>query len=467
MAEYQNKRVAIIGMGRSGMAAAAALKEVGAQVTLYDRKPASDLSAAVHEARRLGIEARPGTEDITLDGVDVLVPSPGVHASHPALVEAVRRGIEVISEIELAYRLSPAPIIAVTGTNGKTTTTIMIGQMLQAAGFDAIIGGNVAAGDIHLPLTTAARQAKSESVLVAEISTFQLEWIRSFRPKIGALLNIAADHGDRHTRDEYVSLKLRLFANQQPDDFAVLNADDPTVMAHSGGIVSRKVFFSRQIEPDEGAWIKDGDVVVRIGGLQHRICAVQDIPLKGAHNVENVLAAAAAVMAFGADPERAAEAVRRFKPVEHRLEPVANIGGVAYINNSMCTNVAALERSLEAMDQPVVLIAGGKFKGPEEDLRRAGKAMAAGAKSVVVIGDSADALEQAVRMAGLSSVCRADSMDDAVEKAGYLAQPGDVVLLAPAAASFDMFENFEHRGRAFKEAVLKKQRAGGRRPRAG
>lgn len=459
--EYSGKKAAILGMARTGMAAAAALRELGAEVVLYDKKPASELNAAISEARRIGVDAHTGTEDLALDGTDILVVSPGVRANHPALAEARSRGVEVVSEIELAYRISPAPIIAVTGTNGKTTTTILIARMLQAAGFDASIAGNVAAGEIHLPLVTAAARAKPESVLVAEISTFQLEWIEHFRPKVGALLNISADHMDRHSSmDEYAALKARLLANQTPEDFAVLNADDPIVMERTKDIVCRKLLFSRNTEPEEGAWVKDGDIVVRVGGMAHRVCAVSDIPLRGAHNIENVLAASAAVIAFGADPESAAKAVREFKPVEHRLEPVVIIDGIEFINNSMCTNVRALERSLEAMESPVVLIAGGKFKGGDDELRDVAKVIARLARQVVLIGVSAEAIEEAVREAGLECVTRADSMEDAVEKARLLARPGDIVLLAPACASFDMFHDFEHRGRVFKEAVHKRRSSG-------
>jgi UDP-N-acetylmuramoylalanine--D-glutamate ligase len=451
--EYAGMNVAIIGMARTGLAAAEALRGLGANVTLYDRKPAVELEQALAHASKLGVTAIAGVGEPALDGVDLVIPSPGVPKEAPVFEEARRLGAAVLSEIELAYRLSPAPIVAVTGTNGKTTTTVMIGKMLLADGQDTFIAGNVVAGDIRLPLVTAAVRATGQSVIVAEISTFQLEWIETFRPSIGALLNISQDHGDRHTSfDEYADLKASLFRHQRPDDCAIVNADNPIVMERTRSMNSRLLPFSRTTEPEEGAFVRGGDLVVRLAGEEWRICSKTDIPIPGEHNVENALAASLAAVAYGANPSAVADAIRRFAAVEHRLEPVAEIDGVEYINNSMCTNIDALVRSVEAIERPVIVIAGGKDKGSE--WRPFADLVRQRVKALVLIGVSAPVIESAVREVGYESITNAGSMDDAVAVARRLAEPGDVVLLAPGCASFDMFSGFEDRGQVFKSAVM-------------
>lgn len=439
-------------MARTGLAVAEVATRLGAHVVIYDKKPAAELAEAIAEANRIGVESRTDDAPIDLDNVDLIVPSPGVPRSLPVFSDAQSRGIEIISEIELAYRISPAPIIAVTGTNGKTTTTVLIGHMMQADGRRTFIGGNVAAGDLKLPLITAAYEADASSVIVAEISTFQLEWIAGFKPKIAALLNVTSDHEDRH-KDiaEYVALKARIFESQGPDDFAIINAENPITAALAPTLRGRVLKFARLSEVEEGAFVRGDDLIVRLDGRETVVCAKSDIPLRGEHNVENVLAAACAAIAFGAKPESIKKAVRRFQEVEHRLEPVATVEGVLYVNNSMCTNVDAAVRSVEAFDQPQIVIAGGKAKG--SDYRLFGDVLKRKAKYVILIGADADLLHRAVRDAGFESVTRAGSMQEAVEAARALAQPGDVVVLTPACASFDMFNSFEHRGQVFKDIV--------------
>ncbi len=423
-----------------------------AQVTLYDRKSASELTEALEAARALGVEARPETEDIDLANTDLLVTSPGVPIGHPAFAEAKRRGIEVISEIELAYRIAKAPMIAITGTNGKTTTTVLTGRMLMADGRETYIAGNVLAGDIKLPLITAAANASPDGVIVAEISTFQLEWISTFRPKIAALLNVTSDHMDRHTSaEEYAGLKARIFENQTPDDYAIVNAEN----AFTAGLVpkldGRVLQFARLSEPPDGAFARGDDLVVRLAGRETVICTRSDIQIPGEHNVENVLAAALAASALGAEPESIRQAVRGFTGVEHRLEPVATVESVRYVNNSMCTNVDAAVRSVEAIDGPQIVIAGGKDKG--SDYTALAEAFKRRAKHVVLIGADAGLIESAARKAGYEQTTRAESMQDAVDKARALAEAGDTIVLTPACASFDMFNSFEHRGQVFKDIV--------------
>jgi UDP-N-acetylmuramoylalanine--D-glutamate ligase len=453
MNDLANRRISVIGLARTGLAVADVAAQRGARVTIYDKKPAADLTDAIAEAKRVGAEVCADDAPVDLDNTDLLVPSPGVPRSLPVLAEAVRRGIEVISEIELAYRISSCPIIGITGTNGKTTTTILTGQIMAADGRETFIAGNVAAGDIKLPLISAAHRASGlDSVIVAEISTFQLEWIAGFRPKIAALLNVTADHLDRHADvHEYAALKARIFENQGPGDYAIINAENPVTASLAPSLHGRVLKFARLSEVEEGAFVRGNDLVVRIGGRETTVCTREDIPLRGEHNVENVLAASCAAIAFGARPESIVKAVRDFREVEHRLEPVERIDGVLYINNSMCTNVDAAVRSVEAIAEPQIVIAGGKDKG--SDYRELGEALARKAKHVILVGADADLIGRAAQDAGFDSLTRAASMQEAVEIARSMARPGDVVVLTPACASFDMFTSFEHRGQVFKDAV--------------
>ena len=455
--DYSRKTVAVIGMARTGLAVAEVMTDLGARVVLYDKKPEGELTDALAAAVKLGVETRTGTDHPDLSNVDLVVPSPGVPAHLPVFAEAERRGIQTISEIELAHTLSKAPIIAVTGTSGKTTTAVLIGRILTADGRDTYIAGNVVAGDIRLPLISAAHRAGESSVIVAEISTFQLEWIRCFRPKIAVLLNVTSDHLDRHaTIEEYGALKSRIFQNQSEHDFAVINAENPFTASLAPSLRGRVMKFARKSAVDEGAFARGEELVVRLGGKETVACTRSDIALRGEHNVENVLAAACAAIAFGARPESVAQAVRAFKPIEHRLEPVAVIGGVEYINNSMCTNVDAAVRSVEAIDRPQIVIAGGKDKG--SDYAALAEAFARKAKHVVLIGADADLILRAAEKAGFCAVSRADSMRQAVDAARELAEPGDVVVLTPGCASFDMFSSFEERGRVFKRIVKEYER---------
>ncbi|MCE5313614.1 MAG: UDP-N-acetylmuramoyl-L-alanine--D-glutamate ligase [Armatimonadota bacterium] len=455
MSGYNDKSIAVIGMARTGLAVAEVMRELGARTMLYDKKDASQLAEAIDFADRIGAEVRAGSDSVDLDGIDLVVPSPGVPKSMPVFAEAERRGIEVISEIELAYRLSKAPIIAITGTNGKTTTTVLTGQIMMADGRDTYIAGNVVAGDIRLPLVTAAHKATADSVIVAEISTFQLEWITSFKPKVAMLLNVTSDHMDRHASiEEYAGLKARIFENQSGGDFAVTNAENAFTASLASGLKGRVLMFGRKSDISEGGFVRGDDLIVRLDGVETVVCTRSDIPLRGEHNVENVLAASCAALAMGVKPESILKAVREFKPVEHRLESVAVIDGVEYINNSMCTNVDAAVRSVEAIDEPQIIIAGGKDKG--SDYAPLGEAFKRKAKHVVLIGADAGLIDAAARKAGFEAISRAGSMQEAVEIARKLAEPGDVVVLTPGCASFDMFNSFEHRGQVFKEAVQSK-----------
>lgn len=451
--DFYGKRVHIIGMARSGLAAAEVLTALGARVTVHDRKDAVALPDAMKTALELGLDTRVGEqayEDI--GGADVVVTSPGVPETSPGLIAARENGVPVLSEIELAYRISPAPIIAITGTNGKTTTTALVGEIMKADGKQTYVAGNIIAGETRLPLVRAAYRASASDVIVAEISSFQLEWISSFRPRVAALLNVTEDHLDRHPDIEtYAATKARLFEFQQPADFAVLNADDPIVMKFAPTIKSQVWTFSSTREVEQGSFARGTEVWIRNAEGESFVCDTANMKLRGRHNLENVLAASAAAVAFGATRQAIQEAVDTLEPPEHRLEPVVTVNGVEFLNNSMCTNVRAAVRSLEAIGRPAVVIAGGKDKGA--DYAPLGEAFVTYAKHVVLIGADAPLIEKAARAAGYDKISHAPTMEAAVLEAWSRAQSGDTVVLSPAGASFDMFNDFEHRGRVFKDAV--------------
>jgi UDP-N-acetylmuramoylalanine--D-glutamate ligase len=350
----------------------------------------------------------------------------------------------VIGEIELAAQFLPGPIIAITGSNGKTTTTTLTGEIMAAAGVPTLVGGN-----IGTPAISLAERAKPETVVVLEISSFQLETVQTFRPKIAVVLNVTPDHLDRHrTFEIYTDAKARIFEIQQGSDFAVLNADDPTCVAMGARTRAQVFWFSRQKEVQQGTWVRDGNIVFRDSQGQREILQVSEIPLKGAHNLENVLAAVCSGVLMGCAPEKVRQAVRDFKAVEHRLEFVATIGGVDYYNDSKATNVDATTKALESFPANIHLILGGKDKGSDytvlNDLIRQR------VKRIYTIGAAAAKIESQVKGA---EIVHAETLENAMRKAHATAQPGDVVLLAPACASFDQFKNYEHRGKVFKEIV--------------
>jgi UDP-N-acetylmuramoylalanine--D-glutamate ligase len=385
-----------------------------------------------------------GHGDRTFRGQDLIVVSPGVPVDAAPLVQARSLGETVIGEIELAAQFLPGPIVAITGSNGKTTTTTLVGEIMTAAGVPTLVGGN-----IGTPAISLAERAKPETVVVLEISSFQLETIQTFRPKIAVVLNVTPDHLDRHrTFEIYTDAKARIFENQQGGDFAVLNADDPTCVAMGARTRAQVFWFSRQKEVQQGAWVRDGNIVFRDSNGQREILQVSEIPLKGAHNLENVLAAVCSGVLMGCAPEKVRQAVHDFKAVEHRLEFVATVAGVDYYNDSKATNVDATIKALESFPANIHLILGGKDKGSDytvlNDLIRQR------VKRIYTIGAAAAKIESQVKGA---EIVHAETLENAIRKAHAAAQAGDVVLLAPACASFDQFKNYEHRGKVFKEIV--------------
>jgi UDP-N-acetylmuramoylalanine--D-glutamate ligase len=469
---FDGREVHLIGMAATGVAAARVLRRRGARVVAHDQKPAERLGETPAQLAALGVECRVGDEAYQgLERADLIVPSPGVPAHAEVLQAAMARGTPVRSEIELAWEIARAPILAVTGTNGKTTTVLMLGEILQADGREVTVAGNLLAGGRQLPLIAAADEAGPEAWIVAEVSSFQLEWVCGFRPRVAVITNITADHLDRHgTVEAYVAAKARLLDAQTPEDTAVLNGDNPAARGLAGRGRGRRLWFSRR-EPgthpsaaregcEHGAWLargRDGTdrIVARVDGPEVEIGPASMLSVPGEHMVENALAAAAAALAVDARPAAVAGALAAFRGTPDRLEHVATVGGREFVNNTMCTNVDAAVRSIEAYDRPVVLIAGGKDKG--SDFAPLGRTIARRVKQLVAIGADGPRIADSARQAGFDPdrIHRATSMEEAVAQASAVAEPGDVVLLAPACASFDWYNGFEERGRAFKEAIAK------------
>jgi UDP-N-acetylmuramoylalanine--D-glutamate ligase len=457
--DVNGKRVLVVGLGKSGVASALFLKRHGARVTVSDTKSGDELRNEIPVLLDHGITVETGGHgERTFRGQDLIVVSPGVPVDAPLLVQARSLGEPVIGEVELAAQFLPGPIVAITGSNGKTTTTTLTGEIMTAAGFPTLVGGN-----IGTPAISLAERARPETVIVLEISSFQLETIQNFRPKIAVVLNVTPDHLDRHrTLEVYADAKARVFENQLQSDFAVLNADDATCVAMAGRTKAQVFWFSRQKEVERGAWVRDGNIVFRDGRSetktpQREIMQVSEIPLKGAHNLENVLAAVCAGALMGCAPQKIRQAVQHFKAVEHRLEFVATVRGVDYYNDSKATNVDATIKALESFPANIHLILGGKDKG--SDYTVLNNLLRQRVKRVYTIGAAAAKIEsQIVSSAGQGrtggpEVVHAETLENAIRKAHAAAQPGDIVLLAPACASFDQFKNYEHRGQVFKEIV--------------
>jgi len=444
--EINNKRVLVVGLGKSGVASALFLKARGARVTVSDAKPEDELGEEIPILLDHGIAVETGGHgERTFRGQDLIVVSPGVAIDSPPLVQARTLGETVIGETELAAQFLPGRIVAITGSNGKTTTTTLAGEIVAAGGYPTVVGGN-----IGTPAISLVERATPETIVVLEVSSFQLETIHTFRPRIAVVLNVTPDHLDRHrTFAAYTDAKARIFENQQAEDFAVLNADDPTCVRLASRTRAPVFWFSRKKEVKQGAYVHDGRVFSRDASGQREIMLVSEIPLKGAHNVENVLAAVCVGALMRCEPERIRKTIRDFRAVEHRLEYVATIRGVEYYNDSKATNVDATIKALESFPANVHLILGGKDKGSDytvlNDLLRQR------VKRVYTIGAAAGKIESQIK--GTVEIVHAETLEAAVKRAAAAAQPGDIVLLAPACASFDQFQNYEHRGRVFKEVV--------------
>jgi len=444
------KKVLVIGAARSGIASARFLAQRGATVALNDRKPLDQWPPAALDLKTEGVGTIAGDPPgWLLDQIDLVVLSPGVPSKAIPIRYADRRGAEVIGEIELASRFLRGRIVAITGTNGKTTTTSLVGQMLGDAGIKVQVGGNIGTALISMVETSS-----DDGWTVVEVSSFQLETIVDFHPTVAMVLNVTPNHMDRYESVmDYAAAKHRVFMNQTPGDVAILNADDEIVSSWANGLRAHVVQFSVKSEPAEGLFLRGRELISRTAAGERVLMTRDDMKLRGIHNVENVLAALAAGLACGASPDSLRETVRRFQPVEHRLEEVTEIRGVRFFNDSKATSVDATIKALGAFaDDPgkIVLILGGLGKkAPYEPLAELVKSRV---RKLILIGEDAAVIEQ--ELGGEAPFEHAATMHDAVAQGFAAAKAGDVVLLAPACASFDMFDSFEHRGKVFKEEVM-------------
>ena len=451
--ELRGKRVLVVGLARTGVSTALFCAGRGAQVTATDSRTEIEMGEVIARLKDAGVTLElGGHREKTFLDQDLIIPSPGVPADEAHLQSARAKGVTVWSEIELAYRFLKGSLIGITGSNGKTTTTSLVEHILKTAGMQTILAGN-----IGTPLIGCVEAMKDDTWTVVELSSFQLELIDRFRPNVGVFLNLTPDHLDRHhTMEAYGAAKARLFENQTGDDAAVLNADDAAATPYAPSL-PRVYWFSRKQRVAQGAYVRDGEIVFRQNGAEEILLKLGDIPLAGAHNVENVLAAAAAARLAGAPAAAIAKGVRSFAGVEHRLEFVAEIGGVRYFNDSKATNVDATLKALDAFPGRILVILGGKDKGSDYTVLQ--KPLREKAILALLIGAAAEKIEK--QISGSVALERAETIERAVQTASHAAQRGDVVLLAPACASFDQFQNYEHRGRVFKDLVreLEKQTA--------
>jgi UDP-N-acetylmuramoylalanine--D-glutamate ligase len=446
--ELKGKKVLVVGLGKSGLAAALFLRRRGAQVTVSDVRSAESLANEIPALLEEGINVEAGGHGLlTFRRQDLIVVSPGVPLDTPELTQVRSFGLPIIGELELAARFLKGKTIAITGSNGKTTTTTLLGEILKEGGLTTLVGGN-----IGVPVISLIDNGTDETWSVLEVSSFQLESTQEFHPAIAVILNITPDHLDRHgTFENYALAKERIFREQSEEDFLVLNAENPRTAVAASRAASRVYWFSAEHTVLQGAWVEGGQVLYRDakGAAAEPILPLSAIPLKGKHNVENVLAAVCAARLAGCSAASVRTAIENFKAVEHRLEYVATVNGVDFYNDSKATNVDATEKAVAAFPGGIHLILGGKDKNSDYSLLS--PLLRQKVRAVYTIGSAAAKIESHLR--GVVPIHSCETLEKAVKAAGAAARPGEIVLLAPACSSFDQFENYEHRGRVFKELV--------------
>lgn len=455
---FQHKQVLVLGAARSGIAAAHLLLKLGAEVVLNDRSKASEADKWINELEEKGAKLILGEhpQDLLQYGFDLIVKNPGIPYTHPYLQEASAKGIPVITEIELGYAIMEGRLIGITGSNGKTTTTTLVGEIFGISNPSTIVAGNI--GKVF---SEQVQESNHSSVVVTELSSFQLKGTRLFRPHIACLLNLYPHHLDYHeTMEDYISSKMRLFKNQEECDYAVLNWDQEQFRTLAGLIKAKTYWFSRHEEVSQGSYIAErkthgvGEQWIffkRKGEVPRAIMPLSSIPLLGEHNLENVLASITIAILGGVAQEEIVKVIQTFRGVEHRLEYVTEKGGVRYYNDSKATNPEATEQAIKSFKEPVVLIAGGMERG--SDLEELIPLFKTSVKALVAYGETKERFNRIAIEAGIKAVELAEDVSDAVKKAAKLAVAGDVILLSPACASWDLYSSFEERGRMFKEAV--------------
>lgn len=443
------KKALIVGMAKSGIGAAKLLYRNGYEVVINDMK--TEIPGLFEALKDIVCVCELGRDPMELlDGIELLVPSPIIPMTKPFIVEARRRGIEVISEIELGYRYAKADFVCITGTNGKTTCTALTGELCKAQGLHTFVLGN-----IGVAITEHAEETKKGDVIVAETAALQLEGCSKFHAHAAACCNITEDHLDHFgTMDNYIAAKCKVYENQTPDDFAVFNYDDPEVRAMASLTPAKKLYFSHRCEVEEGMFVRDGMVIYRVNGVETPLLHADEIRIPGVHNLENAMLSSLLALSVGVSCETVRHVLKTFAGVEHRIEFVRELDGVSYINDSKGTNPASTMRAIEAMRRPIVLILGGYDK--HSDFHEMFSMMGDKVKHIVVLGQTKQQILDTARDAGMQDKCHScETFQETVDTARALAKPGDTVLLSPACASWGMFDNFEQRGEIFKDIVMK------------
>ncbi|MBB5339447.1 UDP-N-acetylmuramoylalanine--D-glutamate ligase [Edaphobacter lichenicola] len=448
MMDLKNKRVLVVGLGKSGLSAAMFLRGLGARVTVSDTRSAVALAQEIPALLEAGIMVESGGHGLlTFRRQDLIVVSPGVPMDTPEVKQVVAFGLTVIGELELASRYLQGQVVAITGSNGKTTTTTLVGKILSDAGLPTQVGGN-----IGLPVIDLVAKSTPETVNVLEVSSFQLETIEEFHPRIAVILNITPDHLDRHgSFEKYVAAKERIFERQGAGDALVLNGDDRVTQMCAARAKSEVFWFSGTKAVRRGAFVRDGVIVwvEKEGGTTEPVMPVSEVHLKGAHNIENVLAAVCVARLAKVSAESIRASVASFRAVEHRLEMVRKLNGVEFYNDSKATNVDATMKAVASFSKGIHLILGGKDK--DSDYGLMAELLKERVKAVYTIGSAAEKVEH--QLHGVVKMVAAGTLEIAVAEAAKAAVAGDVVLLSPACSSFDQFENYEHRGRVFRQLV--------------
>ena len=450
--DFEQKKVLVVGMARSGVAAAQLLRASGADVTVNDSKSEEELGSQLLPLKGLRLNRRFGCNaEELLDGQDCVVISPGIPDTAPFVVKAKEAGIYVIGELELASQLSRGVLTAVGGTNGKTTTVCLLGEIFANSGKTAHVVGN-----IGYPFSLAALVSREEDVIVCDVSSFQMETVDTFHPHVAVLTNITEDHLNRHgTMEVYTALKMRMFQNQTADDWAVFNADDPGLEGLPKQVKSRVLLFSRRKETAEGAFVRDDMVILRMDGTERKVCRTDEIFIPGPHNLENALGAVCAAGAMKVPVSVIRHTLKTFRGVEHRIERVRELDGITYINDSKGTNVDSTIKAVQTMTDPTIIILGGYDKHTSFDPLSREIAGSPFIRRAILIGETAPLIRNSLKRAGFSNTEFAETLGQAVEKARAAADKGWNVLLSPACSSFDMFRDYEERGRVFKDIVSK------------
>lgn len=447
--KLKGKKVLIVGMAKSGIASAKLCKQLGAEVILYDGKDEANFKELLEALKSFEIQTLFGDFNYEiLNNTQLMVLSPGVPTDLPFILKARKMGIEIIGEIELAYAFCKTPIVAITGTNGKTTTTSLLGEIMKAFNPHTYVVGN-----IGNPFTSVVLEAEEKGVFIAEMSSFQLETIKDFHPQVSAILNLTEDHLNRHkTFQNYIQAKLRITESQDAKDYCILNYDDELCKGLVGQIPAQVVWFS-MIEKVEGVFYRDGDIILNMKGFENKFISMEDVFLFGKHNIENIMAAVAMALCMDVPMELIKKVVSEFKGVEHRIEFVEEVDGIKYYNDSKATNPDSAIAAIKAMKTPTILIGGGMDKGNtfEEWLG----AFEGKIKALIVFGETKYLIEETAKRLKYNPVILVNDLEEAVVQAVKLACKGDSVLLSPACASWDMFTSYEERGRLFKELVSK------------